>query len=321
MRRESFRFIGTMVLLALSSASVLAQAGQEQREPKGKDEERNPVVLRLGNEQIRASEAEAIIEALPPQSRAYYRTMGRRQFAEYIITMRALAAEADKRKLAQEPATARALEICRQSILADAARREIESTLAVTPPEIEQYYREHDKDFEQAHVRHIRIRAASSVVMQPEKSRPAPVPSDEEAEKKLNELRQRVQAGEDFAELARQFSDDLDTAGTGGDAGWISHGNVPLDFAFSLEAGQMSPVFRGPFGFELLKSEGKRTPPLDQIRGRVEQLVRRKKAEDFVQQLRTVLHPVIDEEFFKPIAPQQRPGTTPFQIVPNPPSH
>ena len=281
----------------------------------------NRVVLRVGKEEFRASEVDQILETLPPQTRAYFRTVGRRQFADYVVAMKALTAEAERLKLGGEPTTRFKLEVCRESVLADAARFEIETTVKVTPEEIEQYYKEHQKDIEQAHVRHIRIRAASSISSQPDTSRAAPIPTDEEAEKKLEDLRNRILKGEDFAELAREHSDDLETVGTGGDIGWINRGEqMPLDYAFTLDVGQLSAVIRGPYGFELLRVEGKRVPPLDDLRIRIELILRNQKVQAAVAQLRDALHPVIDEEYFKPVVPQHPQQNLQLQIAPAPPT-
>lgn len=322
MRRTWLLFVVCLTGVALAGPARAQQppaaqppkpAETQEEKPPAKDP--NPVVLRLGNEEMRASEVEAIIETLPAQARSYYRTIGRRQFADYLVTMRVLSAEGERRKLGDDPATRRALELSRQTILAEAARREIESSVEVTPADVERYYKEHDKEFEQVHVRHIRIRATSSVGLDPEPSRPTPIPTDEEAEKRLEDLRKHIVAGEDFAEVARQNSDDLQTAGLGGDAGWISRGEqIPLDYAFALETGQLSPVFRGPYGFELVKLEARRIPPLDQLRSRIEKMVRRQKTEDLIQKLRSTLNPVVDEEYFKPIVPGQRSDTVYWQF-------
>lgn len=314
--------LSTSLMLSWCTIALAQQppAQKEQAQPK-EEKDPNPIVIRLGNEEIRAKEVEAILEALPPQYRSYYRTVGRRQFADYVVNMKALSAEGERRKVEQQPNTRFSLEIARASILADATRREIASGIQVTPAEIEGYYKDHLKDFEKVHVRHIRIRSVSSVSFEPETSRTTAIPTDEEAQKKLEEIRKRIVAGEDFAELARLYSDDIEDAGQGGDAGWIGRGEKPpLDYALILEPGQMSEVMRGPYGFELVRAEERRTPPLDELRSRIEQVLRRTKTEQAIKQLRDALHPDINEEFFKPTAPEQTPRQPLLQTVPTSPT-
>jgi peptidyl-prolyl cis-trans isomerase SurA len=66
-----------------------------------------------------------------------------------------------------------------------------------------------------------------------------------------------VRAGEDFADLARRFSDD-GTRENGGDLGFIRRSDVVREFgnvAFALRPGEVSPPIRTPFGYHLIKVE------------------------------------------------------------------
>jgi peptidyl-prolyl cis-trans isomerase SurA len=61
---------------------------------------------------------------------------------------------------------------------------------------------------EETHVRHILLR-------------PSEIQSLNDARNTLLQLRQRIAAGEDFAALARQYSEDTVSAANGGDLGWV----------------------------------------------------------------------------------------------------
>lgn len=65
----------------------------------------------------------------------------------------------------------------------------------------------------------------------------------------------------DFAELARELSEDPGTASDGGDLGWFRRGLMVREFdrvAFSLTDGAISPPVRTELGFHLIKTERKR---------------------------------------------------------------
>jgi peptidyl-prolyl cis-trans isomerase SurA len=101
-------------------------------------------------------------------------------------------------------------------------------------------------------VRHILLAWAGASRASPELRR-----SREEAWLEVSEALARLRAGEDFAELAQEFSDDP-SAAKGGDLGAIDGGQLNPIFegvAFSLEEGEVSPIIETPFGFHIIKRE------------------------------------------------------------------
>jgi len=134
---------------------------------------------------------------------------------------------------------------------------------------------------EQAHVRHILIRTNELV-------------SEEEAKRKLLELRERIVNGASFAELARLNSDDS-SASRGGDLGWVYPGDTVPEFerAFTeLKPGEISQPVKTPFGWHLIQLLDRRTADMSSDRERVEArkaLLERKSDEayqDWLRQLR-----------------------------------
>ncbi len=83
-------------------------------------------------------------------------------------------------------------------------------------------------------------------------------PRDEaQALARIIEVQQKVGAGEDFAELAKQYSDDTSSAANGGDLGWFAKGSGLIqafeDAAFALQAGQVSDPVKTDYGYHLIK--------------------------------------------------------------------
>lgn len=69
----------------------------------------------------------------------------------------------------------------------------------------------------------------------------------------------KVKAGEDFALLAKNFSDDV-TGQNGGDLGWFSKGDMVEKFeetAYNLVVGETSDIIETPYGYHIIKSTGR----------------------------------------------------------------
>jgi peptidyl-prolyl cis-trans isomerase D len=81
------------------------------------------------------------------------------------------------------------------------------------------------------------------------------------ARAKLEAARKRIQAGEDFAVVARELSDDPGSKESGGDLGFFKRGAMVAPFeeaAFSLEPGALSGVVESQFGMHLIRVEEKK---------------------------------------------------------------
>jgi len=112
---------------------------------------------------------------------------------------------------------------------------------------------------EQAHVRHILVRTNELV-------------SEDDARRKLSNLRERIVNGVNFAELARLNSDDS-SASRGGDLGWVYPGDTVPEFerAFmDLKQMEVSQPVKTPFGWHLVQVLERRTADMSSERRRVE---------------------------------------------------
>lgn len=79
---------------------------------------------------------------------------------------------------------------------------------------------------------------------------------EEQVKSKIEELQQRLGAGEDFAQLAREFSQDPGSADEGGDLGEVERGMMvkPFETAlFDLQVGEVSEPVKTRFGWHLIK--------------------------------------------------------------------
>ncbi len=110
--------------------------------------------------------------------------------------------------------------------------------------------------------------------------------SSDEAKTLITELQTKLNDGEDFAELAKVYSDDSGSAENGGDLGFSEKGAFVPEFddaLFALNEGEISDVVETEFGYHLIRLEEMRTsemPTFDQERERLSSELRFRKAEE-----------------------------------------
>jgi peptidyl-prolyl cis-trans isomerase C len=126
--------------------------------------------------------------------------------------------------------------------------------ISVTDAETKQYYSDHPADFEQpetVHVRHILL-----LTMDPVTHAPLPADQMQAKRKQIDDLLKRVNAGEDFATLATQYSEDPGSKDKGGELPPFSHGEMVPQFeaaAFSMKTNTVSDVVTTDYGYHIIK--------------------------------------------------------------------
>ncbi len=137
------------------------------------------------------------------------------------------------------------------------------------------------KPLRQTHVRHILIKVNELV-------------PDAEARRKANLLKERLDNGTDFAELARANSNDL-SAAKGGDLGWVYEGDTVPEFERAmdaLKANEISAPVKSPFGWHIIQVLDRRieTASVERQRMAARQAIRESKLDeayqDWVRQIR-----------------------------------
>ena len=143
-------------------------------------------------------------------------------------------------------------------------------------------------------------RSSEQVVVTQTKARhiliqPDELTTPEDALRRLQQLRVRIEGGDDFAELAKAHSVDAMSAAQGGDLGWVNPGDLVPEFQRvmdSLEPGATSEPFRTQFGFHVVQVLDRREHDSteDLKRARAREAIRRRKLDeartDWLRQMR-----------------------------------
>lgn len=232
-----------------------------ERDPEFRGYARENVVARV----LLAQEAQRAIPRIPPE--------------EVEAALEKLKEDngGEQRFLMMIGATPDQLDLVRRDLEADLrVRRMIDGLIAADPEptdaELRAYYEQHIDAYktpEEVRASHI-LKASRGETRH-------------EAYELLRDLRRQLQAGADFAALARAHSDKGDEHI---DLGFFKRGELAEEFeivAFSLDKDEISPIFATPFGYHLIKLTDRKsaTPkPFDEVRDQVrEQLLAERKQE------------------------------------------
>ena len=137
-----------------------------------------------------------------------------------------------------------------QILVSRVSRMHIEKKSVVTDRQLKKYYMKNRKEYwepSKVRVSHILLIAEENT------------PQNEIRLKKrtIQDIHAQIRNGKDFAELARNYSEDV-SAHTGGDVGFIEKGMMVAEFddaAFQLQQGEVSDVIRTVYGFHIIKCE------------------------------------------------------------------
>jgi peptidyl-prolyl cis-trans isomerase D len=151
----------------------------------------------------------------------------------------------------------------------------------VTDPEIEAYYKDHRNEYEvkeSRRARHILLRISED----------GDEDSIEKIRKKAEKIRDQIENGEDFADLAMKNSEDFGNAKNGGELGFFGRGVLEKPFeeaVFSMKEGEVSKPVLTRFGWhviELEEIEPGRVKPLTEVKKSIATRLKDQKAKNMI---------------------------------------
>jgi len=137
----------------------------------------------------------------------------------------------------------------REQMIVQKMEDEITADLAVTPAEVKRFFGHIPKDS-------LPYFSASVEVAQIVKEAKTSPAQKAITRNQLLDLRSRILAGEDFATLAKKYSNDPTALSNSGELGWAGRGRMVPEFeamAFRLKPGEVSMPFESPFGMHILQ--------------------------------------------------------------------
>ncbi|WP_256466739.1 peptidylprolyl isomerase [Tepidibacter aestuarii] len=126
------------------------------------------------------------------------------------------------------------------------------ASLEINDEKLKEYYETNKAEYKKEEVK------ASHMLFMTVDNNQKPLPDEEQkaAKKKAEDILVRAKNGEDFASLAKEYSEDTVSANNGGDLGYFGRGVMVPEFekvAFELETGEISDLVESPFGYHIIK--------------------------------------------------------------------
>lgn len=145
----------------------------------------------------------------------------------------------------------------RSNLIFEKYRNKIMNETEFSDDELKAYYEAHLDDYKKSEIK------ASHILISTLDEMKEPLSEDETAKKEVEAkmILDKIRAGEDFAALAKEYSDDSASAVNGGDLGYFEKGVMVEEFeeaAFKLEIGEVSEPVKSSFGYHIIKIFDKR---------------------------------------------------------------
>ncbi len=183
----------------------------------------------------------------------------------------------------------------RQLSIQKLLNREVVAKITITDQDVTDFYNANKAQFNvaepQYHIAQIVVTPRKEQQIRNRKNNDAT--NEAEAQRKVKMLMDRLNSGADFAQLAMDYSEDLNTAGTGGDLGYVPESALNQSdpalkkTVVGMKPGQVSPPIQLKEGYRILKLITRESPGLrgisdpqvqqtirDTLRNRKEQLLR-----------------------------------------------
>ena len=132
----------------------------------------------------------------------------------------------------------------REQMIVSKMEEEMTKGIVVTPSEVKRFFNKIPKDS-------LPYFSASVEVAQIVKIAEVNEAQENQTKAELIGIRNRILAGEDFAKLAKKYSDDPSVIQNGGEMGWSGRGRMVPEYeamAFKLKPNEISMPFKSPFG-------------------------------------------------------------------------
>jgi hypothetical protein len=301
------------VFIAALTAVLYGQAPQAQAPPPI---DADTVVAKIDGKNVTAGQVREIFANTPGFPNAF-RQNPSGALGGYFVTQY-LAAEAEKKKLAENSPWKEQLEALRAGLLAQAMVNMERDGYGVSQEMMQEYYDKNKSRYESSKIKAIFIGFQAAFtpadVAEAAKSifKPGSKRSEADAKKVADDLVKKLRAGGDFEKSVADYSEDAESKAAAGDFGVVKPNSALPETikkaVLSLKVGEVSDPVREATGFYILKVVEKLLQPIDEVRDSILGDIRQTHLGNYLNPIYQRFTPSIErQDFFQLSGPPAAP--------------
>jgi peptidyl-prolyl cis-trans isomerase C len=301
---------------AVIGVAVLCLAGTVLGEEGKAGPNDATVIAKVGDTKIVYGDLNKLIKMMPPSYQAMFSSTEQvNNLLQRQIDNTLFAQEARRLKIDKDPDVQYKIEEFTKGILTQALLEQtVNKNIAVTDQEIKQYYDANKSEFQVPE----RMKASHILIALPSDASES---VKKEKKSRAEEILAKIKKGQDFSELAKQYSDDAATKNRGGVIGFFSKGSKEPAFeeaVAKLKKDEVSSPVLTSKGYDIIKlleTKAAETKSLEESRSRISSKLEQKKRNEAIEALlkdiKARTEVVIYEDALKKIVEASKPPAEP----------
>ncbi len=175
----------------------------------------------------------------------------------------------------------------KNNMVANKLREKIEKDIKVSDQDVKDFYNKHKKEYD----KDVLDAAHILFLTTDEKGKKLPDDKKKEVKKKAEEVLKKAKDGEDFAKLAKEYSQDPGSKDKGGELGEFEKGQMVPEFekaAMALKPGEISDIVESQFGYHIIKLNKKehKVISLDEAKESIIEAVKQQKFKEKMDKIK-----------------------------------
>lgn len=256
------------------------------------------VVAKIDGKNYTAAEVNALVDQFPPQVRGAFANNPIRTL-NFIFMLQHLSKQAEFENLDKDKAFQQDWNYSRMNLLSNAELNHYRNSYSPTHAEEQAYYNDNIGRYQEAHVRVIYISFVAGPMKGDTKSL-----NEAAAKAKIEDLRQKIEAGADFGKMAAENSEDKASASKGGEFPPITrlspYPDAIKNSVFALKPGELSQPVRQPNGFYLFKLDKIETESFNSVESKIFEQLKQDHFNTWVKSIETRYNiDVVDKKYFE----------------------